>query len=138
MHAKLRGKTIFVAEDEYFIAADLARALENAGAKVIGPVADLDAAMNRARAEPLDAAILDINLEGRMSYPLVDLLKGKDIPLLLLTGYDRSALPAPHQKLSCICKPHSIDQVLDETARLLAPAGIALPHGPAAVPPVRI
>ncbi|MFC0103655.1 response regulator [Sphingopyxis terrae] len=138
MDSILRGKTIFVVEDEYFIAADLSRALVNAGAEVIGPLADLDAAMKRAREHSLDAAILDINLEGRMSYPLVDLLGEDNVPMLLLTGYDQGSLPAACRQAPCICKPHSIDHVLGELARLLArPEGasepVPLPSRPAAV-----
>ena len=56
----LAGKRILLVEDEYFIASDLKRALQKAGAHVLGPVGVLDAGLALAE-QPVDAAVLDPN-----------------------------------------------------------------------------
>ncbi|WP_262265704.1 hypothetical protein [Microvirga yunnanensis] len=71
MTARSRGalahRRVLVAEDEYFIARDLARALRVLGAEVVGPLASRDEVQTiLTTGERLDAAILDINLNGEM------------------------------------------------------------------------
>ena len=49
-------------EDEYFIADDMAKALETFGAKVVGPASDKEKATALLSSDrQIDAAILDIN-----------------------------------------------------------------------------
>ncbi|WP_052955021.1 response regulator [Microvirga vignae] len=63
----LANRRVLIAEDEYFIARDIARALHALGAEVVGPVASRDEVQAiLATGERLDAAILDINLNGEM------------------------------------------------------------------------
>lgn len=85
----IRGRQILIVEDEYFVADDLASDLCRQGAKVIGPVGTVDAAIALIRANPqLDGAVLDIDLHGQMSYPVAALLIAAGTPFLFATGYD--------------------------------------------------
>lgn len=79
MTGVLAGRRVLVVEDEYFIAVDLKRALSKEGALVVGPVRDLAAGLSLAD-EPIDAAILDVNLEEAMSYPIADRLRDRKVP----------------------------------------------------------
>ena len=45
----LRGRHVLVVEDDYFLATDLAATLSAAGAKVLGPVPTLQAALDLLR-----------------------------------------------------------------------------------------
>ena len=114
----LAGKRILVVEDEYFIAADLKRALGQRGAAVVGPVADLAAGLEMARTEPLDAAILDVNLEGAFSYPLADRLAAAGVPHLFLTGYDPWALPEAYRDRPRVAKPFVLGALIETVERL--------------------
>lgn len=90
-----KGLTVLVAEDEYTIATDLAKELAKAGVRVLGPVPSLDAVMELIEeADHIDAAILDVSLQGQKVYPAADMLEGKGIPFLFATGYDQSLIPS--------------------------------------------
>jgi DNA-binding response OmpR family regulator len=120
MARSLAGKRILVVEDEYFIASDLKQALEAAEARVIGPVATLGAALLLAEAEQLDAAILDVNLEGDFSFPLAEQLTQKGVPYLLLTGYDGWALPDKYRDVPRVAKPFAPSAVVSSIEGLVA------------------
>lgn len=83
---------VLIAEDEYFVAQDIAATLAACGAQVVGPVATLAEALELAQ-QPLDAAILDINLRGSVVYPLVDELASRGVRVVFATGYGASVIP---------------------------------------------
>jgi len=102
----LAHRRVLVAEDEYFIARDLARALHALGAEVVGPLPsreEVEALL--ATGEHLDAAILDINLNGEMVFLVVEALTARSIPVVFATGYDRAAVPARYQDIPSWQKP---------------------------------
>jgi CheY-like chemotaxis protein len=102
----LAGQHILVVEDDYFIAFDLVSTLETAGVRVVGPAASLSGALDLvAQADRLDGAILDINLQGEMVYPLVDVLKARDIPVVFATGYGRHDILARYADVPLCEKP---------------------------------
>ncbi len=116
----LDGKRILVVEDEYFIADDLRRALARAGAEVAGPVSSVEAALALVGEGGFDAAILDINLGGEMSFPIADALERSGTPFLLATGYDEWVIPTRFGAVPRSPKPFSIPLVVQQLARLSA------------------
>jgi CheY-like chemotaxis protein len=79
---------VLVVEDEFLVAADIALMLEELGCHPIGPIGDLEAAVRAAADEPLDAALLDVNLHGRSAIPVADALAARGVPFVFCTGYD--------------------------------------------------
>lgn len=122
MTNNLAGKRVLVVEDEYLIAADLERALGKAGAKVVGPVADLETGMRLAGSEPLDAAVLDVNLKEGHSYPIAEALMGRTIPFLFMTGYDDWALPEAYRATPRAAKPCPVERITAMVERLVTPS----------------
>jgi len=84
--AALAGRHVLIVEDEPFIAFDIADAIEEAGGVVIGPAMTIREALELAAAEPIEAAILDVNLPDGDVGPVIAALADTGIPLLVHTG----------------------------------------------------
>jgi len=108
-------RRVLVVEDEAIIASMIVEWLGEMGCEAIGPVARLSDGFALAQSEPMDAAVLDVNLNSERVYPLADYLRGRGIALVFSTGYGESiagtALNAP-----VLEKPFTSDQL----ARALA------------------
>ncbi|MDP2085873.1 MAG: HWE histidine kinase domain-containing protein [Gemmobacter sp.] len=119
--AALNGARVLVVEDEHFVATEMAEMLAAAGCVVVGPVPTLDLATKMAETEALDAAVLDVNLNGELVWPAGERLLAQGVPILLATGYAATVNPPP-QFLDCVWlqKPVQRDQVIPALAGLLA------------------
>jgi DNA-binding response OmpR family regulator len=117
---RLAGKHILVVEDEYFIATDLERTLRKEEAIIIGPVGNLDAGLSLAGDQPVDAAILDVNLGEVYSYAIADRLKDRAIPYMFLTGYDGWSLPPDYRACPRLPKPFTAHSVVTMMEQLLS------------------
>jgi DNA-binding response OmpR family regulator len=106
------GLRVLVVEDEVIIAMLLEETLHDAGCVVIGPVPRVDMAMEVARAEPLDFALLDVNLAGEKVFPVAELLVERDVPFVFLTGYGRSGLPPAYAQRPALAKPFKLAALL--------------------------
>jgi CheY-like chemotaxis protein len=105
----LHGRAILVVEDEYFIADDMMTTLEGYGARVVGPAASLKQAMAIIETcGQLDAAVLDVNLNGELCFPLADSLGQRGVPFLFTTGYDEQVIPPGFQQVPRLEKPISM------------------------------
>jgi len=103
----LEGKRIMVVEDDYLVALALCTVLEEAGASVVGPIARALEAVRLLdhRDEHIDAAVLDVDLNGEKSYPVADALARQHIPFLFTTGYGIDALDVPYRQYPRCQKP---------------------------------
>jgi CheY-like chemotaxis protein len=107
MSKLLEGLRILVVEDELLTALDLARMIEECGGEVVGPVGRLEQAQELARREQIDAAILDVQLDGQTSLALAEELLSRDLPVLLTTGYESDMLPDRLSETARLNKPYS-------------------------------
>lgn len=107
----LTGKRILVAEDEFLIADDICTELREMGATVVGPAPGLEDAIRMASEDVLDGALLDINLNNRMSLSVADVLAQRDIPFVFATGYDSSLLDGRFPNVPVFTKPFEIARV---------------------------
>ena len=115
----LRGRRVLVVEDEYLLADDLREALEAAGAEVVGPVGTVTEALDLlARGPAPDAALLDVNLQGEMVYPVADALRARGLPFVFTTGYDAQAIPQAYADVPRAEKPVELQQVAKALVRL--------------------
>ncbi len=101
----LKGKRVLIVEDLALVAQELAEGLEEAGLTVVGPAARLEEAIRTALAEPVDAAVLDVNLADEYVWPLATLLRQRGVPVILATGYDTHSLPSAMEGVPRIGKP---------------------------------
>lgn len=114
----LAGKRVLVVEDEAYVALDLRRLLRDHGAVVVGPAPDLIAAEALLQKQEIDAAVLDVNLNGQFSYELAEALSAQGVPLMLLTGYDGWSLPDAARRHPRLAKPFETRAVLEMVTSL--------------------
>lgn len=77
---------ILVAEDEMIVAFDLCDTVEEAGFEVEGPHAGISSAMLAFQKEKPDVAILDIQLDDGIVFPLAQKLTEENVPIIFHTG----------------------------------------------------
>ncbi|MGI4946815.1 MAG: response regulator [Janthinobacterium lividum] len=117
-HAALAGRRVLLVEDDYLLAEVLRQELEDAGTHVLGPVPDVAAALALLAAEDVvDVAVLDVNLNGTMPWPVADALLARGVAFVFLTGYDASAVPARYAGVPCCEKPVELAEVACALAR---------------------
>ena len=91
----LRGRSIFIVEDDCVTAMDLAETLSAAGAQVVGPAGTIENAFELLSRRPqLDIALLDIEVEGAFIFDIADELVKRAVPIVFTTGYERHEIPA--------------------------------------------
>ncbi|WP_242120343.1 response regulator [Sphingomonas lacusdianchii] len=112
--SSLNGRRVLIVEDEYFIAVLLERSLQDQGAKLVTSLGRLSDALEFARSDGFaaDVALVDINLDGEMSFSLIDQLISRSVPVILLSGYDKHLLPERFSGLPQLQKPASMPQVI--------------------------
>lgn len=100
------GKRVLVVEDEVLLALTLVDHLIDLDWTVVGPYHDLRSALAAAGAEAFDCAVLDVNLNGQMVFPLAEQLQGRSIPFLFVTGYAEANLPEHLRTVPRVGKPY--------------------------------
>ncbi|QDA36777.1 response regulator (plasmid) [Paracoccus liaowanqingii] len=107
----LAGRNVLLVEDDYLIAEDMTFELEAGGAKVIGPAASVAAAIELiGQTELIDGAIVDINLQGIMSWPVADALLRREVSFVFTTGYDSNFIPNCYVEIVRCEKPTLLDK----------------------------
>ncbi|SFS11607.1 response regulator [Sphingomonas jatrophae] len=116
----LRDCRILVVEDEYMLADELRTELGDAGAIVLGPVGNVEDALELVQSEQaIDGGILDVNLSGEMVFPAADLLTDRGVPFVFTTGYDASAIPSRFADVVRCEKPINIKKVTQAIGRVI-------------------
>lgn len=118
--AVLQGKKVLVVEDEALIAMLFEDILEDTACRIVGPAMNVRQALELARTEEIDVAVLDVNLNGESSFPVAALLAERGVPLVFSSGYGSQGLPAEWQDRPTLPKPFTSDEVLDTLARVVA------------------
>ncbi|MBO9622475.1 MAG: response regulator [Sphingomonas sp.] len=100
----IAGKRVLLVEDEPIVAMALEDMLDALGCTVLGPATRLAEGVALAEGEPIDAAILDINLMGDTSTPIADVLRLRDVPFAFASGY--GTVPEGYEEAPLIEKPY--------------------------------
>lgn len=122
--ADLSGQTILVLEDEFFMAFDVRRALETAGAAVLGPYGSVEAARSRLDQTLPSMAVVDINLDDRPCFEFARLLRNRNVPLVFVSGYDAAAIAPEFADVPLLQKPVELAQIVKAAARVAQPGGV--------------
>jgi CheY-like chemotaxis protein len=114
------GRLVLVIEDEMMVAMLLEDMLADLGCTVLGPAAWVDQALTIIAATgALDAAVLDVNLNGQKSYPVADALLARGVPFLFATGYHRNSVMNGYRSFPQLQKPFKRSELSQTLAKLL-------------------
>ena len=111
------ARRVLIVEDEVLIGMLLEDMLGDLGYTVAATVSRVDEAVKLAREIELDAAILDVNVNGQDVYPVAEALVARGIPFVFATGYGERGLPAAYKTRPTLQKPfqqESLQQKLGE------------------------
>src|SRR5690606_28362401 len=101
----LTGMRVLLVEDEVIIAMEIEDILREIGCVVVGPVGTVESAARLAREGALDAAVLDVSVDGEKIFPVAEKLQSRGIPFVFTTGYGESALPEKWRGTHRLAKP---------------------------------
>jgi len=110
---EVAGRRVLVVEDEFLISDDISVTFARLGVSTIGPAHTLEGAMLLLESSAkVDGAVLDINLQGQMVFPLADALRKRCVPFVFATGYSQSVIPERFQAVPRCEKPVDPAKVL--------------------------
>jgi PAS domain S-box-containing protein len=115
----ISGNRVLVVEDEALVAMVVTESLTMLGCSVVGPFSRCSEAIASIEADEVDAAILDVNLDGEMVYPLADLLTERGVPFIFVTGYGAESIDRRFTHIPVIQKPverHILQRIFVPTA----------------------
>jgi two-component sensor histidine kinase/two-component SAPR family response regulator len=99
------ARRVMIVEDEALIGMMMKDALTGLGLAVMGPFVTVGDAMRALDDDPVDFAILDVNLGGEWVYPVADRLATRGIPFVFVTGYGVDGLDGRFAQTPVFEKP---------------------------------
>jgi CheY-like chemotaxis protein len=109
---QLKDLRILVVEDEALVALQLEDMLMEFGCAVIGPASRVAQALELLNGEPVEAAVLDLNIAGELVYPVADELEARGLPYIFVTAYGTSDLTEPYRSRPVLEKPFARRELL--------------------------
>ena len=108
---------VLVVEDEVLVSIMLADFLIELGHEIAAVESTVSAALAQLTDHPPELVLLDLRLEGEMGYPVAELCRERQIPLVLTTGVDPAMLPASMGGFVLVEKPFSLGTLRDAVLR---------------------
>ncbi len=113
---------VLVLEDDMLLALDMEDHLITLGYRVEGPFSRVDQALKALPSLELAGAVVDLNLAGEFSFPVIEALRTRHIPLIVCSGY--AELPELKTRLAdtpLIAKPWSTDKLTRLVSEVFEP-----------------
>jgi len=114
---QLSGLRILVVDDELLICEMISDAMQDVGCDIVGPATSEERGKILADSETLDGAFLDINLAGKLSFSVAEILARRGVPFVFLTGYNKTAIPETYRQVPTLWKPFQIHELLSSARR---------------------
>lgn len=107
----LNGLDVLVVEDESMVSMLIQDILTSHGCRIVETAARVKEALEKVAQVSFDVAIVDINLNGESSVPVIEGLVDASVPLVVATGYGSRGLPPPLGALPILQKPFTDDDL---------------------------
>lgn len=115
---------VLVVEDEVLVAMLIEDMLLENGCEGVEICGRMEAALARVTEGAFDFVILDLNLEGDLTYPVADLLIANKVPFVFATGYGNSMLTGPYSKIPSLQKPFQMADIERVMQEIIGPSQI--------------
>lgn len=102
----LTGASVLILEDEFLIAMDAEQILKRLGAVNVEVASTLEEAEQLSDGGRFDVAMLDVNINGQVSFPLAERLWRRGVAVVFATGYEMKSQPFP-EFAACVTKPYT-------------------------------
>jgi CheY-like chemotaxis protein len=119
MNRPFSGRRVLLVEDEMLVVWLLEDMLADLCCTVVGPASSVNQALAMIDVEAIDVAVLDVNLNGQMSYPVADALAARGVPFVFSTGYDKDTLLDGYRRYPVLQKPFHRTELSDMFSKLL-------------------
>jgi CheY-like chemotaxis protein len=120
----LAGLRVLLVEDEMMVSLLIEELLNDEECVIVGPYDQLPAALEAAKIEALDLALLDVNLHGSKVYPVAEALAERGVPFLLLSGYGDGAVPADRPNWRACQKPFHSEVLIRMLVQCVSPDNV--------------
>jgi CheY-like chemotaxis protein len=107
----LKGTRLLVVEDDMIICIMIESFLAKLGCEVAAVSVSLQDALLKAKTLAIDAAVLDVNLNGEMTFPVAEALEARSIPFFFATSYAAKELPTRLVGVPVLRKPFGMPQL---------------------------
>ncbi len=132
MDKLLSGRRVLVIEDEMLILMMIEDMLADLGCKSVAVASKIRPAIDLIEGQDFDTAMVDMNLNGEIVYPLAELLTAQKVPFIFVTGYAPRSVDARFTAIPILQKPvlqdelaAMLEQVLTGPRRTKAASGAA-------------
>jgi PAS domain S-box-containing protein len=99
------GNRLLLVEDEALTGMMMSDMLTELGFDVIGPFGRVADAMAALKREDFHAAVLDVNLDGEVVYPVADAVVERGLPFVFVTGYSAEGIDRRFAQVPVLQKP---------------------------------
>ena len=101
----LQGARVLLVEDIDLVALQIEEMLLEGGCQAVTVVGSVAHALEAARTQDIDAAVLDINVRGGNTFGVADELRSRGVPFVFSTGYGERFLPDRFDAAPQVSKP---------------------------------
>jgi DNA-binding response OmpR family regulator len=115
-----RPRTVLIVEDDAQLSEAIGLCIEQAGYEIAGFARSVDAALATLGRRTVDAALLDINLQGELVYPVARALAERGVPFVFVTAQPASDIPEQYRHRPLVAKPYYDAALCAALASMLA------------------
>lgn len=114
LSSSLAGVRFLIIEDEMAQALLLAEIIKDLGGSVPEMAFGFEQASEAVHKDSFDCALLDVNLNGTLSFPLADTMRLRGIPFVFCTGYAAGIDVYPEtSQIPVVDKPVQTEELRD-------------------------
>lgn len=109
----LRGLAVLVAEDDAWTAERISLILEEEGARLVGPCRSVAEARERLANHDVQFVLIDLNLADNFADELISDVVDREIPFVLITGYEAFPSNVHERAVAVLRKPFARSRLIE-------------------------